>query len=203
MPREVRTELQTLINTGRCAWHSTYDIFLTDGEDLYLSTGEIHVNRFGKDQQYLARILPDVGELAMSSDVEVDGQEFKATNVDLIIGQLLTTAVRRMDGALVTIGILFLELGQPVSQAIWDAKMPAVLVAGEVGDESVNFTAVSQVDLVVVSGRSISNEFQWQEPVSVVPVSDPNDIPPYQDPNEDSPGRGRYGEIDFPRMYLP
>lgn len=203
MPREVRTELQTLINSGRCAWHSAYDIVLTDGEDLFISTGEIHVNRFGKDQQYLARVEPDVGELSMSSDIEVDGQEFKTTNVDLIIGQLLTTSVRRMDGATAIIGILFLEIGQPVSQAIWDAKMPASLVAGEVGDESVNFTAISQVDLVTVSGRSISNEFQWQEPVSVVPVSDPSDIPPHTDPNGDSPGRGRYGEQEFPRYYSP
>jgi hypothetical protein len=174
---------------------------LTDGEDLFLSTGEILVNRFGKNQQYLARVLPDVGELSLSSDVEVDGQEFKTTNVDLVIGQLLTTSVRRMDGAQVIIGILFLEIGQPASQAIWDAKIKASLVAGEISDESVAFTAVSQVDLVVVSGRSISNEFQWQEPVSIAPVIDPNDIPPHRDPNDDSPGRGRYGEIEFPRFY--
>lgn len=201
MPREIRTELSTLINSGRCAWHTTYDIVLTDGEDLFLSTGEILVNRFGKNQQYLARVLPDVGELSLSSDVEVDGQEFKTTNVDLVIGQLLTTSVRRMDGAQVIIGILFLEIGQPASQAIWDAKIKASLVAGEISDESVAFTAVSQVDLVVVSGRSISNEFQWQEPVSIAPVIDPNDIPPHRDPNDDSPGRGRYGEIEFPRFY--
>lgn len=190
-----------MINSGRCAWHSTYDIILTDGEDLFLSTGEIFVNRFGKNQQYLARILPDVGELSLSSDIEVDGQEFKTTNIDLIIGQLFTTSIRRMDGASVVIGILFIEIGQPVSQAIWDAKLPASLVAGEVSDNSVSFTAISQVDLSVVSGRSISNEFQWQEPISTVPLVDPNDIPPHRDPNEDSPGRGRYGEIDFPRFY--
>jgi hypothetical protein len=106
-----------------------------------------------------------------------------------------------MDGAQVIIGILFLEIGQPASQAIWDAKIKASLVAGEISDESVAFTAVSQVDLVVVSGRSISNEFQWQEPVSIAPVIDPNDIPPHRDPNDDSPGRGRYGEIEFPRFY--
>lgn len=157
---------------------------------MWLSTGDVHVNRFGKNQQYLAKITPDVGELSMSSGVDADTQTFKASNVDLIIGQLLTSNVRRLDGADVLIGILFIDVTLPLSQAIWDAKVPAIIAAGEVSEDTVEFSAVASIDMLQVAGRTISNEFPWQEPLSITPPSDPNDIP-----SEADPSIGRYGEI--------
>jgi len=190
--RECRPELLALINSGHCSWHTTYDFVLTDGNQMFLSTGDIHVNRFGKNQQYISKVTPDVGELSMSAGLESDTQEFKVENVDLVIGQLLTSNVRRMDGSDVLIGILFIDTTLPLSQAIWDARMPTILAVGEVADEEITFSVVSSIDILQVAGRTISNEFPWQEPISVTPPSDPNDIPI-------DDGGGRYGDpIDLP-----
>jgi hypothetical protein len=201
LAREVRTELRDLIDSGRCNWHTTMDITLTGGDQLFLSTGEIHVNRFGKDQLYLAKLTPDVGPLSMSLDIEVDQQEFKISNVDMEIGRTLTTAARKLDGAQVISGILFIDPDSPLEDAIWDAKIPGELVASAVEDESVPFSLISTIDAIVVAGRTISSEFQWQEPVSNVPEHDPDDNPRGDD-DPIRPGRkGRYGDFDpiFPR----
>lgn len=201
LPREVRTELTALINSGHCNWHTTVDLVLTDATELFWSTGEIHVNRFGKNQQYVAKIERDVPELAMSVDVEVDGIDIKVANVDMVIGRTLTSSVRKLDGAEAVVGILFIDTSLPVAQAIWDAKVPCLVMTGEVGDEAVAFSLVSSIDGIVVAGRTIAEEFQWQEPVSNVPVFDPNDIDPRNPDN--FPGRrgGRY--LDYEPMVMP
>lgn len=191
MPREVRTELQDLIDSGKCNWQTTLDITLTGGEELFLSTGEIHVDRFGKDQVYSGKICPDVSPLTMSLDIEVDQQDFKVSNVDLVIGRVLTTSVRKLDAAEAISGILFIDTGLPLTDAIWDAKMLGELVSSSVNDKEVPFMLVSIIDSVIISGRTIASEFQWQEPISNVPNSDPNDNGPT---GEFGTGKGRYGE---------
>lgn len=203
MPRELRPELEDLISSGHCNWHTCFDIVLTGGTELFLSTGEIYVNRFGKDQQYLAKVRPDVDELEMSLDLEMDGIKFKVSNVDMVIGRTLTTSTRKLDGAEAIVGILFIEKGQPLEQAIWDAKMPGQLVSGEVVDEDVDFTLISIVDGIIVAGRTIADEFQWQEPISNVPDSDPNDLNPRDPGNLDiEPNRRRGRYLDYEPMVL-
>lgn len=200
--RELRPELQALINSGHCNWHSTVDLVLTDGNQLHLSTGEIAVNRFGKVEQYLSRLDRNgVQEFSMSLDIEIDSVDFKISNVDLIIGRLLTSSVRRLDGAEGILGILFLEKGQPISQAIWDAKMPGQLIAGEVRDEAVDCSLVSVIDSITISGRTIASEFQWQEPISNAPNVNPDFTPtnprdPFGPGETPRSGRGRYGDFD-------
>lgn len=201
MPREVRAELTTLINSGRCNWDSTMDIVLTGGVELFLSTAEIEVDRFGKEEEYQAR-LSAVEALEMSVDPEVDGQAFKISNVDLVVGQLLTGAVRRLDGAQAVSGVLFIDPDDPVpTNAIWDAKMPGELLASEVNDSDVSFAFVSSIDSVIVPGRTIASEFQWREQVSNVPLFDPNDMPTGPLPVAPIGGGGRYSDpqpYDFP-----
>jgi hypothetical protein len=194
--REGRAELSTLIATRNVIQHTTLDITLTDNTTLFISTMDILINRFGKVQQYLAKLRPEsINEVNMSLDVEQDGFDFQIANVDMIVGQLLTGATRRFDGAEAILGTFFLARGDTLANAIWDSRIPGVLVAGEVGDESVALSFVSAIDAVLVSGRSISQEFPWQAPISTVPTEDPNDIPnPIYDPNVD-PTVGRYGDI--------
>lgn len=207
MPRELRTELQTLIATGHCNWHTTVDITLTGNQQLFLSSGEIYVNRFGKIQQYLAKLPKDgIEPLALSQDTEVDMMPFKVGNVDMVMGRTLTGAQRRMDGAKGIVGTIFIDKTDPnfaAGQHIWDAKMPGELVSGEVKDETVDFSLVSAVDTVIVLGRTIASEFQWREPVSNVPTRNPDDIPRFpvfeDGPPLFGPGRGgRYREFDSP-----
>lgn len=201
--RELRTELQTLINSGHCLAHSTFDIVLTDGELLFVSSAEWHVNRFGKNQQYLARIPPDgIQELSMSVDIETDGLEFSLTNVDMVIGRLLTSSVRRLDGAEAVLGTMFLEIGGDPVNAIWDARMAGFLASNQVGDETVDFGYVSTLDGITIAGRTIASEFQWQEPISNIPQFTPttNPFSPTVGGGDggDSEGRGRPGRYpDF------
>lgn len=205
--RELRPELTTLLNSRHCIAFSTMDIVLTDGEDLFVSSAEIHVNRFGKNQQYLARIPPGgIQELAMSLDVEVDGVDFQLTNVDMVIGQLLTAATRRLDGAEATVGALFLVIGDLPANAIWDARMLGSLISSQISDETVDFSLVSVIDGIAVAGRTIASEFQWQEPISNVPSTNPIDLGPGGGPVGFDPGdpdsslgrRGRY--LDFENL---
>lgn len=153
--------------------------FSVSALDLHLSSGEVFVNRFGVTRQYLAK-LKDVQSLDMSLAPEVDQLPFTAANADMVIGQTLTGPARRLDGARGTVGALFIDPDDPditTGQHIYDAKMPGEIVAGEIVDDQVSFTLLSDVDAVLVSGRTIASEFQWREPISNAPVADPNDHP--------------------------
>lgn len=209
MPRELRTELEDLIASGHCNWASTIDVVLTGAIDIHLSSSEIFVDRFGITRQYKAK-LRNIQSLDMSLDVEVDQQIFDAANVDTVIGQTLTGAERRLDGARATVGTIFIDPDDPdfsAGQHIYDARMPGELVAGEVSDENVGFTLISDVDAVVISGRTIASEFQWREPISVAPLTDPGggggDIggspggPGDRGILGDDNGHGRYGDLDL------
>lgn len=178
MPRELRPELEALIASGHCNWHSAIDIELTSGTELHFSSGEVFVDRFGIERQYLAK-LRDVGPLDLSMDIEVDQIAFKVANVDMVAGQLFTGATRQLDGAQGTRGVIFIDRDADFSagQHILDQNFPGELVAGEVSDETVDFTMPSVVDTVIVSGRTIASEFQWREPISNIPLFDPSDLP--------------------------
>lgn len=194
MPRELRPELETLIASGHCNWHTAMDITLTSGTQLYFSSGEIYVNRFGVTRQYLAK-LREVGQLDLSVDVEVDQIGFKVANVDMVIGQTLTGATRQLDGARGTRGVIFIDRNDTnfsAGQHILDQNFPGELVASEVSDETADFSMPSVIDSVIVSGRTIASEFQWREPVSNVPDSDPSDIPIIVPDRRG--GGGRYGD---------
>ncbi len=196
--RELRPALEALIATGNYGMHTTHDIRLTDGTMIYLSSGEILVNNIDKNQQYLA-LLDEVQALLMSLDVEFDMQQFDINNVNMVIGQTLTGAIRQLDGARSIVGAIFIDTTKPYLSAnfFWDARMPCELTNGEVADEKVDFTATSVVDAVTISGRLITEEFPWQEPVNIAPEFDPNDLnPPGRDP--ENPRRGRYGDMDGP-----
>lgn len=198
MPRELRTELEALIESGHCNWHTVIDLELTSGTELHLSTGEIFVDRFDIERTYLAK-LRDVGQLDMSVDIEVDQIAFKVANVDMVTGRLLTGATRQLDGAQGIRGVLFIDRDADFStgQHILDQNFPGELVAGEVSDETVDFTMPSVVDTVIVSGRTIASEFQWREPVSNVPQFDPSDLPspiPTGGGGLGVGGGGRYGD---------
>lgn len=106
----------------------------------------------------------------MSLDIEVDGLDFAVANVDMVVGRTLTGAERKLDGAEAIVGILFIDPTLALSQAIWDAKIPGEITTAGVQDEKVSFNLISSVDGVVVAGRTIADEFQWQEPVSNVPT---------------------------------
>lgn len=179
MPRELRTELETLIATGHCNWATAIDVVLTGDVPLHFSSSEIYVNRFDvSDRQYLAK-LRNIQALEMSLVPEDDMITFDVANVDTVVGQTLTGAERRLDGARATVGTIFIDRADSnfaAGQHIYDARMPGELVAGEVADENVGFTLQSDVDAVTISGRTIASEFQWREPVSVVPLSDPLDL---------------------------
>ncbi len=192
MPRELRPELETLIESGHCNWHTAIDIVLTGGTPQYLSTGEIHVDRFGIDRQYLAKLRPDVAPLTMSVDEEIDEISFKVANVNMEFGREFTGAVRRFDGARATRGVIFIDrdLDFDDNQHILDQNFPGELQASEVSDESVAFSLVSDIDSVIVSGRTIASEFQWREPISTTPLRDPSDILPPVLPG--GPGRDPY-----------
>jgi len=196
MPRELRPELEALIAGGHCNWHTAIDLELTSGTELHFSTGEIFVDRFGIERQYLAKLPRDgVGQLDMSVDIEVDQIAFKVANVDMVTGQLLTGATRQLDGARGTRGVIFIDrdLDFSAGQHILDQNFPGELVAGEVSDETVDFTMPSVVDTVIVAGRTIASEFQWREPVSNVPIFNPREFPP-GGPRDDFGGGGRYGD---------
>lgn len=197
MPRELRPELEALIESGHCNWHTAIDLELTSGTELHLSTGEIFVDRFGIERAYLAK-LRDVGQLDMSMDIEVDQIAFKVANVDMVAGRLFTGATRQLDGAQGSRGVIFIDRDADFSlgQHILDQNFPGELVAGEVSDETVDFTMPSVVDTVIVPGRTIASEFQWREPVSNIPLGDPSDIPPYVPGGGGvlRDGGGRYGD---------
>ena len=95
---------------------------------------------------------------------------------------------------------MFIDKSLPLSDAIWDAKMPGELISGEVSEEVVTFQIISAIDVVIISGRTIAGEFQWQEPASNVPIFDPSDIGPIRPGNGDNPIRpirvGRYGDFE-------
>lgn len=199
--RELRPELEELIATGNYGMHTTHDIRLTDGTLIFLSSGEILVDNVDKTQQYLAR-LHEVQSLEMSLDIAADMQQFNITNVDKVVGQTLTGAIRQLDGARSIIGTIFIDPNKSYipENFFWDARMPTELSTGEVSDEKVDFTATSDIDAISISGRLITEEFPWQEPVHVAPEFDPNDLDPReQDPHR---GRGRYGEFEDPVMPL-
>lgn len=176
MPRELRPELEALIATGHCNWHTTIDVVLTGDVVLHLSSGEIFVNRFGVTRQYLGK-LTNVQRLDMSIDISVDQMLFDVANVDTIVGQTLTGADRRLDGARATVGALFIDPNDPdfaAGQHIYDARMPGELVTGEVSDPAVGFTLTSDIDVVEIAGRTIASEFQWREPIGMTqPVDGP------------------------------
>jgi hypothetical protein len=207
MPREIRPELEDLLATPHCGAHTTLDIILVDESEWFFSTGEIFVDRFDKTQQYSARLERDVGELDLSLGVDVDMQEFEVTNVDPTFGQKQTKAIRELDEAKAVTGILFIDPDFPSTEAIWDAKMPGKLFIGEISDSSVSMTLMSSIDSVVVSGRTIADEFQWREPISTVPLLDPNDsIHPgigTSGGNQVGNWKGRYGdEIISPYLMM-
>jgi hypothetical protein len=198
--RELRPELSALINSLHCNWHSTMDITLQGNEQLFLSTGEIFVDRFGKTQQYLSKVK-SVGELGLSLDVEADTCEIVLSNVDLLLGQTLSSDNRKLDGAESVLGVLFIDKDQPLDEAIWDAKVPMSIVQGDTGDEEIKTSLISVVDSIIVSGRTIAEEFQWREPLSNAPLIDPNDIGPRPggspiDPNDDPRRGGRYRDFN-------
>lgn len=196
--RELRPALTVLIATGNYGMHTTHDIGLSDGVTfIFLSSGEILVSNADKNQQYLAR-LDEVQSLQMSLDIESDMQQFNITNVDMIIGQTLTGAIRQLDGAKTVVGALFIDPNKPYLPAnlFWDARMPCQLSSGEVTDEKVDFTATSDVDAISVSGRLIVEEFSWQEPINIAPEFDPDDLNPPGRFDPENPRRGRYGDLD-------
>jgi hypothetical protein len=203
MPRELRTELETLIATGHCNWHTTVDVVLTGDVELHLSSGEIYVNRFGVTRQYLGK-LENIQQLDMDLSTAVDQMIFSVANVDMVVGQTLTGADRRLDGARAVVGTLFIDRDDPdfaAGQHIYDARMPGELVTGEVSDPGVGFTVVSDVDSVVVAGRTIASEFQWREPISVAPLFNPGggggDLGPVGGGSGGGGygGGGRYGDL--------
>lgn len=198
MPRELRPELEALIESGHCNWHTTVDLVLTGDVEVHLSSGEILVDRFGVNRQYLAK-LRNIQPLDMSVAPEVDQIIFDAANVDMVMGQTLTGATRRLDGARAIVGTLFIDRDDSdfdAGQHICDPRMSGELVSGEVGEENVSFALISDVDVVIIAGRTIASEFQWREPVSVAPLFDPSDIPGHPgDGGDTEPGRrGRYGD---------
>jgi hypothetical protein len=204
LPRELRPELVALIDTGNYGMHTTHDIQLTDGTQLFLSSSEAFVDNVDKTQQYLAR-LNEIQALTMSVDIEADIQQFSATNVDKIIGQTLTGSVRQLDGASSIIGAIFIDHTKDFIPAnlFWDARMPCILTSGEITDQTVAFTATSSVDYVAVSGRLIAEEFTWREPINTVPVGNPDDLGTSggggpSDPNDPFYGSGRYGDLGPP-----
>lgn len=205
--RELRPALEALIATGLYGMHTTHDIRLTDGTQIFLSSGEIFIDSVDKSQQYQA-VLEEIQSLLMSLDVEADMQQFNITNVDMVIGRVLTGSIRQLDGARTIIGAIFIDTTKPFLSAnfFWDARMPCEISSGEVSDDNVDFTATSDVDAITVSGRLIVEEFPWREPINVVPAFDPNDFnPPGRDPDDPGGfrgGRGRYGDMDFPQMMV-
>jgi len=197
--RELRPELQALINSGHCNWATAIDIILTSGTQLHLSSSELFIDRFGVLRNYLAKLrAEDIRSLEMSLDVESDQIEFAAANTDMVIGRALTSNVRELDGARATRGVIFIDTNLDFSegQHIYDATLPGELSSSEVTDEAVSFSLISDVDSVVVSGRTIASEFQWRQPINTIPEFDPNDNPGGDlDPNDFPGRRGRYGEM--------
>lgn len=204
MPRELRPELEALINSGHCNWQTTLDITLTSGTPLHLSSCETFIDRFGVTRQYLARLVSDkIRPLDISMDIETDGMEVAVTNADPAFGQQFTGAERELDGATAIRGVMFIDRDLPFEdgQHILDLNFPGELIAGEVGEEEVNFELVSEIDSVIVAGRTIAEEFQWREPVSAQPI---DILPPWPGPNpnpEPGPGPrygggGRWGDIE-------
>jgi hypothetical protein len=204
VPRELRTELETLIDSGHCNWATAIDITLTGLPPVHFSSTEIVVDRFDVDnRQYLGK-LRDIKSCDMSLDPEVDQIEFGAANVDMVMGRTLTGATRRLDGAKAVRGVIFIDkdLDFEDNQHIYDPTLPGELVAGEVGDEEVAFSLISEIDSVIISGRTIASEFQWREPLSNIPLRDPSDIGPFGGGGGrgtdlgDGNGGGRYGDFD-------
>lgn len=201
--RELRPELQTLINSGHCNWATAIDMILTSGTQLHLSSTQLFVDRFGVNRQYLGK-LRDIGAVDMSLDIEADQMEFGVANTDMVMGRTLTSNVRELDGARGTRGVIFIDtdLDFEDNQHIYDSTLPGEFLSSEVSDEAVGFSLISDVDAVVIAGRTIASEFQWQQPISNVPEFDPNDLPGRDPLDPDFPRRpGRYGEL-MPMMNL-
>ena len=191
--RELRAELTELINSGHCGWASAFDITLTGGEFLAFSTIDVFVDRFGITRQYFARVSV-VQPLEMSLEPEVDQINFSVSNVDMIMGQTLTGATRKLDGARCVCGTIFIDNTLEFEDGLhfYDPKLPGELIDGDVHDQNVDFSLFSDVDVAVISGRRIAEEFQWREPISNVPASDPNDIIQFTPLDQDPTNHGRY-----------
>ncbi len=201
MGREIDPGLEALMETNAWKPHSTMDIVLASGAELHLSTIEKTVIVDGEPREYQAQ-LRDVGALSMGLTLEMDGMEFGVQNVDMVVGRTLTGGVRQLDGAKAMKGQLFINRDDP-SEYYYDPQVPGELVAGDVTDEKVSFSFISEIDAVVVSGRLISDEFQMVQP-SRSPTPERPTVPvvPLQPPGPGGGGRYEVPEpIDLP--YVP
>lgn len=197
--------LQALIATGHFTRHTTIDITLTDGTQLFFSTIEKDVVVDGVPRSYLARLVPgSIGSLDMSLTLDMDQLEFAASNVNQQLGRTLTGATRRLDGALAVKGQLFINNDDP-EEYYYDPQVPGELQAGDVTDEKVTFSFISEIDAVIVSGRLISEEFPTVAATSPNPIG-PGTVPviPPRPGTGGLPGRyDPVDPIDFPRRDIP
>jgi hypothetical protein len=173
MPRELSPELEALINSGHCRQYSTVDLTLTGGTPLYVSTGEIVVERDGEPVQYAAQIS-EASPFEMELNEREDQVTFNFQNVDQVMGRALTGSERRLDGARGMLGIAFQDT--ETGATFYDPKMPGEIATGIIDQNAASFTLLSDVDATVISGRTLSTVFPWREPLSTAPDSDPDDL---------------------------
>ena len=104
MPHVLEAELQELIDSGSYSRVPVIDITLGDGTTLEFGREAITVD----GRTYLARLRPS-GALSLSLTAEVDRKEIEAHNLDKTLGQTVTGATNKLDGARATLGVVYVN----------------------------------------------------------------------------------------------
>lgn len=191
--RELSNEIKALLVRGRgYGTHSVLDLTLSDGTELHFSTADVMIDGV----QYLSKLAPvETLKLTGAMTEEVESIPLKINNVDQELGTTIAGDVNLLDGATGRLGIVFIDweidgfIESDIPLAYYDEKLAGDITNAAVDDKVnppvVTFLLVSDLDSVVIVGKTVSEIFP-----SITPVP-PSERPPF--PNDLPPGGGGGG----------
>jgi hypothetical protein len=160
MARKIRSSLRTLLDSGHCEWHTTLDLQPVSVPTVYLSSGDEIVS----GTNYLPK-LEEIEPLEMELTRGNDQIQYKVENVDQLMGQSVTGATNELNGARGIVGVVFIN--EETGAVEIDKKMPGQVLVGDITDKDVSMKLISDVDAVIISGRTFASAFPWREPVTL------------------------------------
>lgn len=192
MARSLPTWVADLIATGHREDHTAIELTLATGPSVYFATGLIEVN--DPEVQLYQAELRESDPLKMDLAQAQDGCTVRIQNVDMVFGQLLTSAGDALDGATAILGLIIVD--PATGDAYFDPKMPCDVIADAVDEKEVPLNLIGEIYAAQVVGETWASDFSFlNAPGSTaappIIVADPNDLRDPNDPFGIGPNRGR------------
>lgn len=197
MARDLSSALAALIASGDCKQYQTLDVLLADGTPLHLSSKPVTVGT-----TVYQPVLDEVEDAQIGLTSDDDSQEFKAANVDMVLGRTVTGQANLLDGATAIAGTVFVD--KATGTAYYDERLPGALLSGEVTDKQLTLDLTDEVYATIIEGKTVDELFPFRPSPPPEDRPNPNDLQPPERPGDEfDPDPGGHGGRYRPSLLNP